>query len=364
MKFEPFVKLLGVMDHREQAWKISRPNSWEETWNERQLETLDVSLNSMKMYHFHIRSSIMVRDLLFMMNPVHAWARATRSQELNHDTLKESSEYDYGQAGIDHFISMLENGAIESEARRVLPMSLSTEYSVVVDHRTIIGFLRTLEAINCDIYAKYLPLFTEHIPEYELSNVKSFYSTYAIHSHDYPNGHSVSKGMITAFVKIPLMLAGQFIRQQKGKMKSSLFNMTRSLAFQGDMVSILITIDEESYRSMIRKRCHWFADWVMWDDIVYDYIKDMDTKEFWDFLPYSKGEDPYFMDMIGRVTNPISTTSDLPCPVMCEYPDFVMQRHARFGDNKINNKWMDLVDEGYIKYNPMNELYKQYEEKL
>jgi hypothetical protein len=96
----------------------------------------------------------------------------------------------------------------------------------------------------------------------------------------------------------------------------------------------------------------------MWGGIVSDYIKDMSTKEFWDFLPNGGGKkDPYWADVYNRV---IGEDPGLPCPIMCEWKEMLDLKKKQVGDSPLMDYYYRLFEEGYIKDNPENEYRKQY----
>ena len=137
---DTYVKCLGKMDHRREAWKTSRPKFTEENLNFDRIEEMDLSLNSMCVYTFEIRSSIWFRDLLFSQRPIAPWAASTRSIPLSKYTLCLSSEHAesrMGQDGVEEFFKLVNAGESRDKARALIPLTTSTTYTFTIDHRIL-----------------------------------------------------------------------------------------------------------------------------------------------------------------------------------------------------------------------------------
>jgi hypothetical protein len=359
------------MDYRKEAWKTSRPKFTEENLHFDRIEEMDLSLNSMKVYTFEMRSSVIMRDLIFSLRPMEGWALSTRSMPINTDTVCLSSEYekshdDYSR--IVHMFDMIKEGVPRDKVREVLPLSVSTTYTFTLDHRVLIGLLKTLHKHQFMLWIEYgIPLMVEagmDMDDLERSTVGTFLEYYKIDDKEKINGISKTGNMIHGHYKMKMALASQFLRQHYSKIKIALWNTEFKVRdfnlCQADMIDIVFYIDDNSYSRLMAMRAHWVIDWSMdmWGGIVGDYVKDMTTKEFWEFIPNGNGKtDPYWADVYNRV---LREDPGMPCPIMCEWPAMLDIKLEEVGDSILLQKYRDLVTEGYIIDNPENEHRKKY----
>ena len=365
---EPKIEILGKMDHREDAWKISRPGFNFDDLNMDDIGSMDLSLNSMAVYTLKITSSILFRDLLFSIRPIHPWARSLRSAPLNTDNLALSGEFARGtdwEIVLD-VLREIEDGVPQDKARERLPMSLSTDFTVVMDYRTLAGLVKTMMAIDYQLYDIYGKLLIAAIPEMQDSNVRSYEDSVLLSNNELVHSYDTAGEMIFGSYAMKTSLTSQFLRQHHSKIKVYYWNMCQSRGYtnlsmyQDDTIQTAYYIDKSSYHKLMSIRSHWFADWSndMWGQIVGDYIKDMSVEEFWDFLPNGNGkEDPYHRDMISRVKG---EEHNLPCPIMCETPSLIKRRLQIHGKNPIISKYIELLYSGYFTDNPSNEFRQMY----
>jgi hypothetical protein len=160
-------------------------------------------------------------------------------------------------------------------------------------------------------------------------------------------------------------LMSQFLRQHHSSVKTELWNLIPAYAEkymdQNDEVNVTCYADKAAYVKLMSLRSHWFADWSedMWGGIVGDFIQQMNPREFWEFLPNGNGkQDPYFRDMMSRVTR---EEHNLPCPIMCEWPDLIEARAEMYSaSNPIIKAYRGLVAKGFIKDNLNNKYRRMY----
>lgn len=364
---KPYVKKLGSMDYRTEAWKTSRPGFDFSKFQLSDVGYMDISLNSMKVYTLEIRSSIYFRDLLFSMRPIHPWAQSLRSRPMEEKNLIVSSEYGYNekqQTAIKKASRMLADGVPQDLVREVLPMALSTVYTVTIDLRTLIGFLNMISEIKF-LSDNYLYVFLEaldDIDEYLLNQIRSFKDFYLLNQPEYKIRTEWAGSMIFGSYIMKSALMSQFIRKHNSLVKTDLWNLAYINAhdfYQSDKFQVAFYIDGHQYESMIKLRSHWFSDWSydMWGYIVGDYIKNMSAEDFWNFIPNGAGKpDPYFGDTISRVTG---EENSIPCPIMCEAPYLIDKRLEELGDNPVIQKYLEI--KSFIPDNPDNEYRKMYE---
>lgn len=373
---KPNVKLIAISDNREQAWKFSRPTFDHSDLGLEKAVSMDMSFNSLCMLTFEITSSIMFRDFLFSIRPLFAWAKSSRDLPFTADNLSISDEFgDWGQDGITRALSIVRSGAHQNTARAYLPATLSTSYTMMMDFRTVCGLIKTLLAIDKDLYGIYGWQFANeirHIKGFEENKIKHFYDHYALNGSETEDIDLSRIGnMRYGSYRTKSALTSQFLRQSHSIVKTEIWNwfidlgyLDASKMYQTGLIQVAFYTPIHIYHNLMKLRSHWFADWApdMWGNIVGDYIKDMTLQEFWEFIPCGNGKpDPFHYHTLKRVTG-----DDLnsPCPIMLEYPDLVLQRFAEQGENPIIYKYLDLVRYGYIKDNPNNELRKQYVKRI
>ena len=368
---ENYVKLLGTMDHRQEAWKTSRPKFTEENLHFDRISEMDLSLNSMKVYTIEMRSSVIMRDLIFSLRPMQGWALSTRSMPINTDTVCLSSEFEDAESdyeGITEMFRRLDAGESRDKVREVLPLSVSNTYTFTLDHRVLVSFLKTLQEDYLNLWYEYgIPMLVEcglSLDELKESTVRSALEYYKIHDNEKINGIQQTGTMIHGHYQMKMALASQFLRQHYSKIKTGLWNIADDYydlhMTQASKIDMVFYIDSHSYSRLMAMRAHWVIDWSMdmWGGIVGDFVKDMTTKEFWEFIPNGNGKtDPYWADVYNRV---LREDPGMPCPIMCEWPAMLFIKEEEVGDSILLQKYKDLVSEGYIIDNPENEHRKKY----
>lgn len=360
-----YVRCLGKMDHRREAWKTSRPMFSEEELNFDKVAQMDLSLNSMLVFTFEIRSSALFRDLIFSLRPMEGWALSTRSMPISPDTVRLSSEFDDRDdeyAKIIKMFDLLDAGYSRDQAREVLPMSVSSTYTFTIDFRVLCSFCRTIEALNHDLFNEYcLPMLNtaDVVQEYTKSTVRPSYEYYAIDETERVFGVSQTGNMVFGHYTMKLAMASQFLRQHYSKIKTGLWNGVTDYynldLDQKDRMEMAYYIDANSYHRLMAMRSHWVIDWSMdmWGGMVGDYISTMSPQEFWEFTPAGGGKpDPYWADVYNRV---LLTDPGVPCPIMTEWPAALEHRRKEIGDNPILDMYDKLFEKGFIKDNPENE---------
>ena len=369
---KPNVELLGSLDERGPAWAASRPNISEHDMGS--ICKMDLSINSMAMYTYKITSSLLFRDFMLGLRPIHPWARSSRAVPMTRANLQISGELfsDKDDLILDDIIEMLKDGMPQDTARENLPMSLSTVFCVTIDHRTMVGFLKTMFNIDKDLFDCYGKLFIDATPGLEYfweSKTPDFLDAYIITDDERDMNLKTVGEMTAGCYNMKAALAAQFLRQHNSKIKTSFWTKIAKEGYfnismqQFNPVEVVFYSDRNTYRKTMQARSHWLADWAsdMWGNIVSDYVKDMTLDDFWAFIPNGAGkEDPYKADMMARVNH---EDPNLPCPIMCEWPDLVRQRIEQFGDNDVIRLYLALCNYGYIKDNIDNKYRQQYLEK-
>lgn len=369
---KPHVKLITLMDGRESAWMASRPKFSKENLHLGEIGKMDLSLNSMKAYTLEFRSSSFFRDLVFSLRPISGWALSIRSMPISRDTLRTSEEFRHlhdDDKQIDDMLVYLEEGGERDNVRGMLRMSISTVYTVTLDHRVLLGFCKAMDRLNRDLFNIYGVLILNAVngwDDYDSCNYADVGKYYEINDDERQGGERTERvgGMIFGYYNMKVALASQFLRQHYSKIKIGFWNkipnyFNESIS-QSDNIEVAFYIDKQSYAGLMSLRSHWVIDWSMdmWGGIVSDYIKGMPTEDFWEFIPNGAGkEDPYYADVYNRI---LGEDPGLPCPIMCQWPEMLDRKKKQVGDSPLIQKYYDLFAEGYVLDNPDNENRVKY----
>ena len=368
--YTPYVKCLAVMDERKAAWNTSRPDFKPGDLPFDEVERMDLSLNSMRVYTLEIRSSVLFRDLIFSLRPMQAWAQSTRSAPLNRETLRLSSEFMFNERdndNIDKMMALHESGESRDKIRSLLPLSISTVYTMTIDHRVLMGFLLSLRDLNEVLFQLYGHLILTAIDGYDAFNnttVKPIHPFVMINDDERINGTESAGSMVFGHYKMKCALAAQFLRQHYSKIKIGYWDLVADYynvqMLQSDKIDVAYYIDKQSYARLMQLRSHWALDFSMdmWGTMLFDYTKNMTAEQFWNFIPQGGGKrDPYWADVYNRV---LRKDPGIPCPIMTESYDMILEREKEIGFNHILEKYKDLFLLGLIKDNPENEYRKLY----
>lgn len=369
--YEPYVECLATMDEREAAWNTSRPNFKPGDISLEEIRRMDLSLNSMKVYTLEVRSSVIFRDLLLSLRPIQCWAQSTRSAPLNRHTLRLSEEYSHLEEDdkkIDEMIRRFDAGESRDKVRDLLTTSISTVYTVTIDHRVLMAFCKSLQELDLDTFSLYGAMILTAINgwgDFFESTVQPIHPFVTITDEESKSFRTErAGGMIFGYYEMKCAMAAQFLRQHYSKIKIGYWDLvpgllTRSLS-QSDTIPVAFYIDEASYHRLMAMRSHWALDWSMdmWGPLIGDYTSTMTPDEFWDFLPNGGGKkDPYWADVYNRV---LRKDPGIPCPIMCEWPDLIDEKEKEIGESPVIQKYRDCVDAGLLVDNPNNKYRKMY----
>ena len=371
---ENYIDVIGVMDHRKDAWKTSRPMFTEESLNFDKVADMDLSLNSMLVYTIEMRSSVIMRDLIFSLRPIEGWALSTRSMPITLDTVRLSSEFSHKHDDYQRILTMfdrLEAGESRDKVRDILPCTVSSTYTFTIDFRVLIAFCKAMEGMSEDIFHEYcIPLLkaTNNLDIYKTSTVANSANYYLIHDNERINGIDEIGNMVVGHYKMKMALASQFLRQHYSKVKIGLWDMISDYKnielSQADEVDVVFYTDKHSYHRLMSMRSHWVIDnsQDMWGKLTHDYTVNMSDKEFWDFIPAGGGkEDPYWADCYNRV---LLEDPGVPCPIMTECREMIDMRRLETPDSYLLDRYEALFDAGFIEDNPNNEHRVLYFNKL
>lgn len=394
---DPYVKKIDSMNQMVEVWRFTRPYLKLDDIEKdvKALETIDLPMNGMKSYIFELRTSTLFRDLLYTMRPIaSAWARSLRTVQFNQDNLFFSSEYkDISdknakrlQDGMKKVYKNLYDGLGQDDARGEMPMAIATEYTINIDDRTLISFLKLLKLHSKPLYDIYGKLFLHAIGREEdyinNRNTTDIFNKFSISKKEYKavkdndnsyTGHILDT--VAGFYKLQTRLAAQFIRQHYSTIKNELFNYVDedtsidklSTLDEDSEIVVGVYANENSYKKTLRNRTAWFAQWdhesnASWSLVLKSYVKDMTPEEFMEFTRSQNGKNVYFHDVWANVTGQAVMPPD---PFLLEMPELIDIRKSMMNsDSTIFHKWEEMRDAGLINDNPDNKFRKIYEKFL
>lgn len=382
----PQVEVMHSFDGRKDAWILSRPNihNVEDTPIE-EIESMDLPLLGARVYQLHLRTSILFRDLFLTLRPLPgAWARSLRINPLSADEVTLSVESYHPCADrmmVEEYFLLLEKGHTLDYSKSHLPMSVMTDYSVVVDDRTLVAFLRCMKDHFRALYNFYGDIILTAIGMTEermmARNVSDIYDRYALsmeETNSYGQPVKYLGDQVFGSWVLPSNIMAQFVRQSYASVKNGLWNLLAAkpdtipaLACDHPIQVALYTNRQAFLRTAANRSCT-VAKWDKRDDgwgpVTESVLKGMTPAEFLRFLPCHGCYDgcPFKGDLNARVS---LEDVGMPCPIQCEDPRLVYKRLRRYGaDSYTATMWQMLANSGLIADNPDNEHRKQYEENL
>lgn len=386
MKYiDPSVKLIRSMDSRAEAWINSRPyldHSAAEN-DIRDVEKMDLPIGGFVQHHFEINSSLFFRDLLFTLRPIVPWARSQRTVPLTQDNCNISSEYEsqheFNKTLVDNVLAKLAAGVPQDFAKKELPMSFRTDYTVSIDDRTLVNFLNSLRIHNKRLFGVYGKLFLDALGKDETyldRRMKDIFPSYSLTEQEMKatdNGGEYTEVLdsVVLATTIQLNLFSQFIRQHYSNVKSEIWNWLAEDLDLGlsctDRISVVLYARKSAFDKVISARTCFFGMWDntddgSWNHIIAPVINSRTVEEFKAGLP-CRGDCTQCTiksDMIPRAklieVNP-------PCPILIEDPCTVEIRKAKYNPTSAVFKKWEEVAQG-ITVNEGNEVRKIYFDAL
>lgn len=284
MKFEkPEIDLLFSMDSRETAWYISRG----EHISVADVENIDLTVNTLKVVNFRIKSSAAFRELITTIRPYFMWAQTSRVQDL-----RKMGVMDYWKAphlneeigrlkkSFNSAIALLDEGVSQDLARLELPLAYATEYVVASDFRTWISFLKTLERFHPLFFRIYGERMFELLgPNYPELDEYPFGLLLPI---DYPeelkeeeNFYLERGGYIINKCHITIGMRAQLARHTQIKITDPfwyLYSDTLEEITLGDMIPVVLSTSVDNWSKLVSHRTCWVAQTEIWWDLIGQYV--------------------------------------------------------------------------------------------
>lgn len=378
---DPFVKVIKMFDCRKEAWNISRPYLNPGDIKLDDLEKMDLAVSAACVYEFHVQSSILFRDLLFSLRPITPpWARSNRTIPFNTDNLFASSEYkevdSFIQYNMDRVYDLLAKGHPQDFVKDHLPMGMQTEFTIAMDDRQLVVFLKTLKLANKSLYDIYGKLFLEAIGKddsyVERRNSKPILDNLQLSFTDMKNINKPKQELGDYYYLVRSMsmsLMAQFIRIHYSNIHNSLWNFIQQPFWErllcSDDVTVAIYISKQAYDKILGVRSCWFAkmdheDKSSWSRIIGPDIESMSLPEFVKHLPCRGNclKCGIKKDMDERIN---CVEVNLPCPILLSCPELLKARIEKYTSvSRVIDKWQLLN----IRKDETNKDYQRYVENL
>lgn len=317
IKEETFVKKLWESDHRREAWMISRPyiRSVEEV-NMIELNKLDLSVQSLDVIGFHIKSSFYFRELLTSMRPHAIWTQSSRVNPIKDSKISKYAT-DKLNDYMEKFLSQeFDPSKIDAE-RMNLPMGTLTEYTIALDFRSWISFLKFLEIYHPKYFAEYGLDILENLRregfDYETSRINMAFEEVALQ----PTEGQTSVGPFKFIsANIPINMRAQLVRHQDIKIvdKFMFWNEDEvELMPQNKFIHVNLLVSENKWKQIMSHRRCWIANFELYE--CFHAIASVD--EYLDSLPCKCDYKncPFKMDNDSRKKGDDPNT---PCPLSFE----------------------------------------------
>lgn len=263
---KPSVNLVSTYDERVSAWNESRKNLVPVTSVE-MVDNVDLTLNEFKMYTFQVVSSVLLRELFTSIRPIHVWASTSRNTPFDSvGIMEEYMDGPYHAKSLSLLQSVRSSTDHQDLARMSLPISHGTSYSIMINHRTLISFLKSIHKINYELFKVYGVLFLNAlmIDEKKLLSYKygTLEDSVMIDKDEKVMEDSTTKvgSMMIVKTHLKFSLLAQLVRHTQIKVKTNIWNLVANKHYANielsldSLVLAVLYMPVASYQKMISHR--------------------------------------------------------------------------------------------------------------
>jgi hypothetical protein len=337
-----FVKLIGELDVREQAWRMSRPYiKPDETVDLDEVSKTDLSLHSMNPIVMHIKSSIAFREIIATLRPHGIWAQTSRVTKISDMEISSYVRSSLRKLLMDRLEGLkVIPTEVQDKTRLELPAAILTEYYVQLDFRTWISLLKFLEQWHPTYFYEYgRPILDAMNMPYDIYNLHKFKPALTQRTIDDEVGITKVAGFYHIVADIPLALRAQLVRHQSIIMEDEYiyrdYNFMESLRLK-DKIRVRMTVRDTEWDKMMSHRACWIAQFELYEDFFKDYMK---TRKLYNVVPCDclKEFCPFKNDVQGRIDG---RDPGLVCPAFSDDPlKLIDRREELFGKSTILDKY-------------------------
>ena len=376
---DPYIKLVGKYDGRMDAWHLSKPNIDPNDPVLNNISKVDLPVHGFATYHFEIGSSILLRDILFLVRPSQEWARSNRitlidEDNLFYDSMFDDIEYLANQEVIEAHKKSVDTSVNQDNRKSNFLYSTYCYYSWMVDGRTLASLIKSL---NNTVLYKYAEMFQEILDAEGIDLGPSSHELLKDYMVIRPNSES-DEVIVSSYPELDLIsidalmvgsLASQFERQAYSVVKSELVNMIydkRSIfdlpKSQSNLIWMSSTLNKSKAIKMVKTRSCWFAQFdkesmASWSRIIVGIINALELDPN-DILLCNGDHHKcrFFNEQLARLNagNNKKGEGDLnpPCPIMTGIPEMYKIRGRKYdSDSEIYKKWESIINKLDLKLN-------------
>lgn len=370
IKFKkPKVRVIGISDHRDEVWRISRPHLKVTDKELMDIRKVDLPVHSFAFVSFEITGSILLRDILYHVRPTSDWARSNRTTAINKDTLFYSGEYEDSELDIERWRYCTDESINLDIRKDRFPYMVSTDFCWGGDLRTVTTMLKSMKEELPAIWGIYGNLFLDALNSAGLGTLppgrSNLFSSLGIpdeysfkdFGEDNDDSSVPNIEIQSSYDTVMIQYRGkgslltQFIRQHIARVRSTLItevmkcnNISDTVKLvQDDLYDMQVITTIEGAKKLIATRACWFAKFDMvsrssWNDIISALIKKFGLK-LSDVIP-CKGDHsacPWKTEQLARCIagNPNGSKGEVnpPCPYITGIPELIDIRKAKFNSN-------------------------------
>lgn len=345
---DPKIELISVEDPRAEAWLYSRPGETHVDLDS--LESMDFSINELKILTFKVYSSVYFREVLTSARPFQMWSQTSAREPLESLRLDRFAHDIYGEKALEDFSRKRELALNptpdipKGKLRLLFPPSYLFGYVYQVSFRHLISLLKWMQARKDPYLDAYVRLFLRALNIDDLERFR--YRAYSF--PQIPEGEDLdlqAGALWIRSVKIPFYFRAQIARHAGIYLLDELPHLSPEEILFSDMLHELrgqISGTVEYFRNFIfRTRTCWMTSYEEWASL---YPKDFTYEDFVLSLPCKghKEECKYSLDVQMRIEG---KDPGLPCPVWIPDPELIDQRIAAFRPSKFTDYYRQLVEE-------------------
>lgn len=269
IKSKTFCHKLWESDHRAEAWKISRPYIKDISEIKiKDINGLDLSVQSLDVIGFHVKSTFYFRELLTSMRPHAIWTQSSRVNPIVESKISTSADENLENYMKEFLKQEFAPEKIDSE-RMKLPMGTLTEYVIALDFRSWISFIKFLEIYHPNYYAEYgLKILNELQRDgfdYRTSKINPAFDLAKIIEDDSKTNCGPWTFVST---KIPINMRAQLIRHQDIRIVDYfMFEDERKAEsmHQDELIPVNIMVSNEKWKQIMSHRRCWIANFELYE---------------------------------------------------------------------------------------------------
>lgn len=349
-----YIKLLSVVDDRQQAWKHSRKIQDDGSINMEELEKVNFSLHSLKRYTFEVETARIMLDLIVNFTK-NIWSQSSRILPIP-DLVIDWQGTSEAPTMILNQLKKRADSEPQDLIRLGSPIFTRIGYCFSMDHRTLIGFLKSLRRFRPELYSFYGLEILKAIGMTESELTESTFGELVPENLSLEDFKTTSPQEGLRYIEgvgcDSYNYISQLNRHADVYILSSLWVLpldTLLNMIMSDHVNYHYIMGKHVYRSAILShRACWIADWNHWAHRVEaEYTED----DIPNLIPCKC--DPtkcqYKADLKARING---TDPNLPCPIFCyEYASkYLSEREVTEGENFLTYAYRKLLtSKGIIK---------------